>query len=110
MPGGGTLTDFAPALLIGIVVGTYSSVFTATPPAVLRRDALGAGRRTRERARCPDAGPGHGCLAGVPDTLTWGGRCIPYRPLHPLNSWARKVISLLYLLTAGAPESTLSAR
>ncbi|MDQ4091632.1 MAG: protein translocase subunit SecD, partial [Actinomycetota bacterium] len=32
--GGETLTDFALALLIGIVVGTYSSVFTATPVAV----------------------------------------------------------------------------
>jgi SecD/SecF fusion protein len=32
--GGETLTDFALALLIGIVVGTYSSVFTATPLAV----------------------------------------------------------------------------
>ena len=29
--GGETLTDFALALLIGILVGTYSSVFTATP-------------------------------------------------------------------------------
>jgi len=33
--GGETLTDFALALLVGIVVGTYSSVFTATPLAVL---------------------------------------------------------------------------
>ncbi len=32
--GGETLRDFALALLIGIVVGTYSSVFTATPLAV----------------------------------------------------------------------------
>jgi SecD/SecF fusion protein len=32
--GGGSLTDFALALLIGIGVGTYSSVFTATPIAV----------------------------------------------------------------------------
>ncbi|MFP8887536.1 MULTISPECIES: protein translocase subunit SecD [Streptomyces] len=32
--GGDTLTDFAVALLIGIVVGTWSSVFTATPLAV----------------------------------------------------------------------------
>ncbi len=31
---GDTLTDFALALLVGLVVGTYSSVFTATPPAV----------------------------------------------------------------------------
>jgi SecD/SecF fusion protein len=33
--GGDTLTDFALALLVGIVVGTYSSVFTAAPLAVL---------------------------------------------------------------------------
>lgn len=32
--GGETLTDFALALVIGIVVGTYSSVFTAAPLAV----------------------------------------------------------------------------
>ncbi|MGH9222586.1 MAG: protein translocase subunit SecD, partial [Acidimicrobiales bacterium] len=32
--GGDALTDFALALLIGILVGTYSSVFTATPVAV----------------------------------------------------------------------------
>lgn len=32
--GGETLADFALALLIGIVVGTYSSVFTAAPVAV----------------------------------------------------------------------------
>jgi SecD/SecF fusion protein len=33
--GGDTLTDFALALLVGILVGTWSSVFTATPLAVL---------------------------------------------------------------------------
>jgi SecD/SecF fusion protein len=32
--GGETLTDFALALLIGIVVGTYSSIFMAAPLAV----------------------------------------------------------------------------
>jgi SecD/SecF fusion protein len=32
--GGDTLTDFALALLIGLTVGTYSSMFTATPLAV----------------------------------------------------------------------------
>ncbi|WP_407561827.1 protein translocase subunit SecD [Streptomyces sp. 184] len=32
--GGGALTDFALALLIGITAGTYSSVFTATPLAI----------------------------------------------------------------------------
>ena len=33
--GGDSLTDFALALLIGHLVGTYSSVFTATPLAVM---------------------------------------------------------------------------
>ncbi|GAA5022097.1 protein translocase subunit SecD [Streptomyces siamensis] len=32
--GGTSLTDFALALLIGLAIGTYSSVFTATPVAV----------------------------------------------------------------------------
>lgn len=32
--GGGSLTDFALALLIGLAVGTYSSMFVATPLAV----------------------------------------------------------------------------
>lgn len=32
--GGDTLRDFALALLIGVVVGTYSSMFTATPLAI----------------------------------------------------------------------------
>lgn len=32
--GGDTLTDFALALIVGIAVGTYSSIFTATPLAV----------------------------------------------------------------------------
>ncbi|WP_394436893.1 protein translocase subunit SecD [Streptomyces sp. SGAir0957] len=35
--GGDTLTDFALALLIGLAVGTYSSMFTATPLAVALR-------------------------------------------------------------------------
>jgi SecD/SecF fusion protein len=32
--GGDTLADFALALLIGIIIGTYSSVFTASPVAI----------------------------------------------------------------------------
>ena len=32
--GGDSLTDFAVALLIGIAVGTYSSMFTASPIAI----------------------------------------------------------------------------
>jgi SecD/SecF fusion protein len=37
--GGETLTDFALALIVGIVVGTYSSVFTAAPVAVALESA-----------------------------------------------------------------------
>jgi len=60
--GGETLTDFALALLVGIVVGTYSSVFTAAPLAVLlekRRPAPGTTapsqplRPARERPAMP---------------------------------------------------------
>ncbi|HJV08289.1 MAG TPA: protein translocase subunit SecF, partial [Acidimicrobiales bacterium] len=46
--GGDTLTDFALALLIGILVGTYSSVFTATPLAVWFE-------AVRDRRRTPPA-------------------------------------------------------
>jgi hypothetical protein len=36
--GGDSLTDFAIALLIGIAVGTYSSMFTASPIAIELHD------------------------------------------------------------------------
>jgi SecD/SecF fusion protein len=47
--GGETLTDFALALLVGILVGTYSSVFTATPVAV----ALEGWRARRRGEQAP---------------------------------------------------------
>ena len=40
--GGDTLTDFALALIVGIVIGTYSSVFTAAPLAVAFEKLSGA--------------------------------------------------------------------
>jgi SecD/SecF fusion protein len=48
--GGETLADFALALLIGIVVGTYSSVFTAAPVAVALEGDL-TGGATEQPAR-----------------------------------------------------------
>jgi SecD/SecF fusion protein len=48
--GGQTLRDFALALLVGIVVGTYSSVFTATPLAV-RLEGLSGERKATGRGR-----------------------------------------------------------
>jgi SecD/SecF fusion protein len=58
--GGDTLADFALALLVGIVVGTYSSVFTATPTALALEERFPrpppepekpSQRRARERQR-----------------------------------------------------------
>ncbi len=51
--GGESLTDFALALLVGIVVGTYSSVFTAAPLAV----AFEGRTSVERRASAPHAGP-----------------------------------------------------
>lgn len=70
--GGDTLTDFALALIVGILVGTYSSVFVATPLAVVfeggKAQPLAVrGDRRREPARAgsstsasggSEAGPG----------------------------------------------------
>jgi SecD/SecF fusion protein len=36
--GGDTLSDFALALLAGVLIGTYSSVFTASPLAIVLED------------------------------------------------------------------------
>ncbi|MFJ9427068.1 protein translocase subunit SecD [Streptomyces sp. NPDC101249] len=60
--GGDTLTDFALALLIGLVVGTYSSMFTATPLAVVlhRGGRRQPGRRaTGFTPPGPDSPPGN---------------------------------------------------
>lgn len=56
--GGSTLTDFALALLIGLTVGTYSSVFTAAPVAVELDRWEGRSRAARTPAgRSEPAGP-----------------------------------------------------
>ncbi|MET9050659.1 protein translocase subunit SecD [Streptomyces rhizosphaericola] len=61
--GGDSLTDFALALLIGIVVGTWSSVFTAVPAALALERTTSAppptpGKSSRSgRARAPRRDP-----------------------------------------------------
>ena len=54
--GGDSLRDFAIALLVGLVVGTYSSVFTATPllTYLQEKGADGPGRSGRRSSRTPD--------------------------------------------------------
>lgn len=47
--GGDSLRDFAIALLAGLVVGTYSSVFTATPMLTYFQDRFPMGRVKREK-------------------------------------------------------------
>lgn len=57
--GGDSLTDFAIALLVGIGVGTYSSVFTATPLAVVFQSrSKAAAPRARTRRPVPMRKPG----------------------------------------------------
>ncbi|MFD7245819.1 protein translocase subunit SecD [Streptomyces massasporeus] len=46
--GGSSLTDFALALLIGLAVGTYSSVFTAAPVAIGLHERFRRGKPARE--------------------------------------------------------------
>ncbi|MCB5911101.1 protein translocase subunit SecD [Streptomyces pinistramenti] len=69
--GGDSLTDFAVALLIGIGVGTYSSMFTATPLAIALEARSGSpaprpagrrsgGRRAAGTRRGPGQRPGNG--------------------------------------------------
>ena len=47
--GGDSLRDFAIALLVGLVVGTYSSVFTATPMLTYFQEKWPMGRVKREK-------------------------------------------------------------
>jgi SecD/SecF fusion protein len=56
--GGDTLTDFAIALLAGILVGTYSSVFTATPLAIVLERFAGPAPRPRTTAPRTHRSPG----------------------------------------------------
>ena len=55
--GGDTLTDFALALIVGILVGTYSSVFTAAPLAVALEGRGAAGGRPAPTLRPSKATP-----------------------------------------------------
>ena len=53
--GGDSLRDFAIALLVGLIVGTYSSVFTATPLLTYLQQKWPMGRVKKEKVvRTPE--------------------------------------------------------
>jgi len=52
--GGDSLQDFALALLVGLVVGTYSSVFTATPILTYLQERYPMSRAQKVRRTAPD--------------------------------------------------------
>ncbi|AXK36651.1 protein translocase subunit SecD [Streptomyces armeniacus] len=56
--GGESLTDFALALLIGVVLGTYSSMFTAAPLAITLEARSSAPPPRPKRPRGRQGGPG----------------------------------------------------
>lgn len=69
--GGETLTDFALALIVGILIGTYSSVFTAAPVAIAFERLSGA-------EPVPSvAHPNQGARAGRGDTARETGASDP---------------------------------
>ena len=70
--GGETLTDFALALLVGIVVGTWSSVFTAAPLAVALEGRGSTAAPVRPPLR-PGGRPRRSASA-VPTTTVGDGR------------------------------------
>ncbi|GAA4079708.1 protein translocase subunit SecD [Actinomadura miaoliensis] len=56
--GGDSLTDFAIALLVGIIVGTFSSVFTATPLAIVFEGRSSTPAPRSKASRRPARQPG----------------------------------------------------
>jgi len=88
--GGETLRDFALALLVGIVVGTYSSVFTATP-LVVRFEALAdRSGSASSRLRPP---PANGVLAAGAPTGIRTATVAPSRSAtsHPDEAAAKRL-------------------
>src|SRR6266511_2116980 len=88
--GGDTLTDFALALLVGILVGTYSSVFVAAPLVVrlergragtLRAGGAGMPARQPTAALAGSAEPQQ--AAPGPAVTASGGRATARRPDGP---------------------------
>jgi hypothetical protein len=80
--GGDSLADFALALLIGLLVGTLSSVFTATPLLLLftRRWPEGGRPAPVPRGTLPSSSRGPGSVAD--DRDRWAS-ADPYADIPP---------------------------
>ena len=59
--GGDSLRDFSIALLLGLVIGTYSSVFTATPLAIILEHRWPMTRAVKVK-RVPRPGESGACI------------------------------------------------
>jgi len=57
--GGGLIKDFALALTIGVIVGTYSSIFIASPLVIISDKYIGDGQgKTSDVAKAPQVSKG----------------------------------------------------
>lgn len=94
--GAATLQDFALALLIGLIAGTYSSFFIAAPLLAMLKEREPVNRRIRERVMSqgedPNAVPDRIGVAGVarPGTPKRGGLS-PAAPSPTSNGGEREV-------------------
>jgi SecD/SecF fusion protein len=87
--GGETLTDFALALLIGIAVGTYSSMFTAAPLAVAFERPEPATHQRPRKPRITPAVPRSDPTCGPqdePKVLVPAASPAPRRPSPPAGA------------------------
>lgn len=79
--GAGTLRDIALALFVGMLVGTFSSIFLATPLEVTLREREPALRAHRARVLAARTGSGSPAAAGEAPLVDAATRTVG--PLHP---------------------------
>ena len=84
--GGETLSDFALALLIGIVVGTYSSVFTAAPLAVVIEGSDAPAADEEPRVLAPSGGPSKPLAQEAPSDAVDEQEVVPVGQPAPVGS------------------------
>ena len=58
--GGDVIRGFAFIMLVGIIVGTYSSIYIASPFALMWEEWFGSARKAKAAAKCGGDAGGHG--------------------------------------------------